>query len=66
MPTIRISLDCRSFRRLAEVAIEHRRAIPLQAEVLVLQALGCWLASDQPGLEAASNEPAQCLLEPTR
>jgi hypothetical protein len=48
MPTIKISLDMESFRRLADVAIEQRRAIPLQAEVLVLQALGRWPAPDAP------------------
>jgi hypothetical protein len=42
MPTIKISLDTESFRALADVAIEQRRAVPLQAEVLALQALGRW------------------------
>jgi hypothetical protein len=46
MPTIKISLDSESFRQLARVAIERRRAIPLQAEVLVLQALGRWPVPD--------------------
>jgi hypothetical protein len=48
MPTIKIALDAESFRRLADVAIEQRRAIPLQAEILVLQALGRWPVSDHP------------------
>jgi hypothetical protein len=46
MPTIKIALDAESFRRLADVAIEQRRAIPLQAEILVLQ--GRWPVSDHP------------------
>jgi hypothetical protein len=48
MPTIKITLDEESFRRLADMAIEQRRAIPMQAEVLVLQALGCWPVPDCP------------------
>jgi hypothetical protein len=56
MPTIKISLDDKSFRQLADVALEQRRAIPLQAEVLVLQALGRWPVPDYPRPEGA-NQP---------
>jgi hypothetical protein len=48
VPTIKISLDAKSFRRLADVAFEQRRAIPMQAEVLVLQALGNCPVLDSP------------------
>jgi hypothetical protein len=53
MPVIKISLDAKSFKRLAEVAGGERRPIPLQAEVMVLQALGCWPVStaDRPAGE---------------
>ena len=39
MPTIRIDLDTDSFHRLAGIAIEERRPIPWQAEVLLIRAL---------------------------
>lgn len=39
MPTIKVDLDAESFRRLAELAIDERRPIPWQAEVLLIRAL---------------------------
>ena len=39
MPTIKIDLDPDSFRRLSELAVEERRPIPWQAEVLLIRAL---------------------------
>jgi hypothetical protein len=48
MPMIKIALDDESFRRLADVAIELRRAIALQAEVLVLMSLGRWPVRHDP------------------
>lgn len=39
MPAIRIDLDPESFRRLTELAVEERRPIPWQAEILLLRAL---------------------------
>lgn len=39
MPTIQIELDRESFRRLTELAVEERRPIPWQAEILLLRAL---------------------------
>ena len=40
MPTINIDLDTDSFHRLAELAVEERRPIPWQAEVVLRRALG--------------------------
>jgi hypothetical protein len=45
MPNINIALDSESFRELSALAIEQRRAISMQAEVLLLQALGRWPVS---------------------
>src|SRR5262249_635001 len=39
MPTIKIDIDPESFRRLTELAVEERRPIPWQAEVLLIRAL---------------------------
>jgi hypothetical protein len=39
LPTLKIDLDPDSFRRLSELAIEERRPIPWQAEVLLIRAL---------------------------
>ena len=40
MPIIRLDLDAEAFGRLADSAVEERRPIPWQAEVLLLRALG--------------------------
>ena len=40
MPTIKLDLDTKTYRRLTKVAIHERRPIHWQAEVLLLQALG--------------------------
>jgi hypothetical protein len=40
LPTIKIDLDHESFRRLTKLAVEERRPIPWQAEVLLLRVLG--------------------------
>jgi hypothetical protein len=42
MPTIQIDLDTKTFNRLAQIAVEERRPIPWQAEVLLLTAIGRW------------------------
>jgi hypothetical protein len=55
MPTIRIELDSDSFIRLAAIAVEARRAIPAQVEVLVLQAIGVW---PHPPLSSGLSTPA--------
>jgi len=39
MPTIKVELDTEHFRRLTELAVEERRPIPWQAEVLLMRAL---------------------------
>jgi hypothetical protein len=39
MPTLKIDIDPDSFRRLTELAVEERRPIPWQAEVLLIRAL---------------------------
>jgi hypothetical protein len=42
MPTFKIDLSKDTFARLAEMAFQERRPIPLQIEVLVMRALGLW------------------------
>jgi hypothetical protein len=42
MPTFKIDLSKDTFDRLAEMAFQERRPIPLQIEVLVMRALGLW------------------------
>ena len=39
MPTIKIDLDPDSFRRLTELAVQERRPIPWQAEMLLIRVL---------------------------
>jgi len=39
LPTIKIDFDPDSFRRLTALAVEERRPIPWQAEVLLIRAL---------------------------
>ena len=39
MPTIKIDLDPDSFRRLTELAVQERRPIPWQAEMLLIGVL---------------------------
>jgi hypothetical protein len=57
MPGITIAIDDESFQRPAAIAIQQRRAIPMQAEAIVLQALGRWPMPDDaptPNSRAAS------------
>jgi hypothetical protein len=60
MPIIRLDLDDEALGRLADLAIEERRPIPWQAEVLLLRALG--LPAPPPlsrvTVEAAKSEGA--------
>jgi hypothetical protein len=42
MLSLHLELDSDSFIRLAAIAVEERRPIPWQAEVLLLQAIGVW------------------------
>ena len=39
MPTIKLDIDPESFRHLTDLAIEARRPIPWQAEVLLIRVL---------------------------
>ena len=39
MPTIKVDIDPDSFRHLSELAVEERRPIPWQAEVLLIRAI---------------------------
>ncbi len=57
MPTIRIELDTSSFNKLAEIAVEERRPIPWQAEVLLLKALGAWPASVEEAIPRQGTLP---------
>jgi len=51
MPTIRVELDTESFRRLTELAVEERRPISWQAEMLLLRALAAPCADGGAGRE---------------
>jgi hypothetical protein len=48
MPVIKLEIDVDSFKRLTEIAVNERRPIPLQAEVLLLKAIGRWPVPDSP------------------
>jgi hypothetical protein len=48
MPVLKLEIDVDSFKRLSEIAINERRPIPLQAEVLLLKAIGRWPVPDYP------------------
>ena len=39
MPTIKLDIDPDSFRHLSELAVEARRPIPWQAEVMLIRAI---------------------------
>jgi hypothetical protein len=45
MALLKLDLDAESLKRLTEIAVAERRPIVLQAEVLLLQALGRWPVS---------------------
>jgi hypothetical protein len=55
MPVLKLELDQGSLIRLAELAVDERRPMNLQAEVLLLQALGRW---PLPLTEGANEERA--------
>jgi hypothetical protein len=42
MPILKVDLSKETFDRLAAMAFQERRPIPLQIEVLVMRALGLW------------------------
>ena len=66
MPTLKLDIDIDSLKRLSEIAVTERRPIPLQAEVLLLKAIGRWPVPDYPCRKGISHEAAQRLLEPTQ
>jgi hypothetical protein len=55
MPVVKVALDTKSFNCLAELPKDQRRPIPLQAEVMVLKALGLW---SEPSQDAADQSRA--------
>jgi hypothetical protein len=61
MPIIRLDLDAETFKRLAEIAVDERRPIPWQAEVLLQRAMG--LPSPLPW-HCASREPVEAQVVP--
>jgi hypothetical protein len=66
MPTLKLDIDIDSLKRLSEIAVNERRPIPLQAEVLLLKAIGRWPVPDYLCREAGSHEAPQRLQEPTQ
>jgi hypothetical protein len=48
MPVLKLEIDIDSFNHLTEIAVNERRPIPLQAEVLLLKAIGRWPVPDYP------------------
>ena len=48
MALLKLHLDPDSLTRLTELAISERRPIVMQAEVLLLKALGRWPVPDYP------------------
>ena len=64
MPTLKLDIDIESLKCLSEIAVNERRPIHLQAEVMLLKAIGRWPVPAYPCLEGATNNPTQRLLEP--
>lgn len=56
MPTLKIDLDPASYRRLTELAVEERRPIPWQAEVLLIRALAVPVEGRAQGAEPRPQE----------
>jgi hypothetical protein len=56
---LKIDLDPESLKRLTEIAVHERRPIVLQAEVLLLRALGRWPVRDDPTITGNRQAPAQ-------
>jgi hypothetical protein len=59
LPTIKIDLDLDSFRRLSELAVEERRPIPWQAEILLLRALAVPVDGEAPGRDTCAERQVQ-------
>ena len=57
---IQITLDEPTGKKLVDLAVTERRAIPLQAEVLIMHALGTWTPDHiTAGQHAKSKFPKQ-------
>ena len=63
MPTIKIDLDLDSFRRLTELAVEERRPIPWQAEMLLLRALAVPVEGEAPSVNTCAKQEVPCAAE---
>jgi hypothetical protein len=62
MAILKIDLYPESLKRLTEVAVKERRPLSLQAEVLLLQAIGRWPVPDSPiptSTDLATLEPGR-------
>jgi hypothetical protein len=60
VPTIKLDLDPDSFRHLSELAVEERRPIPWQAEVLLIRAIA---ASVKHRTRRTAAQPQEELVE---
>jgi len=56
MPTIKVDIDPDSFRHLSELAVENRRPIPWQAEVMLLRAIAVAVKQRARRLDAKPQE----------
>jgi hypothetical protein len=63
MPIIRVELDTESFRRLTELAVEERRPIPWQAEMLLLRALAAPVEGRTPSVNTCAEQEVSCAAE---
>jgi hypothetical protein len=63
LPTIKIDLDPDSFRRLTELAVEERRPIPWQAEMLLLRALAAPVEGRTPSVNTCAEQEVSCAAE---
>ena len=62
MPTIRVSIDSDSFRHLSELAVEERRPIPWEAEVLLIRAIAGAVKHKTRRTEPKPQEPQEELV----
>jgi hypothetical protein len=59
MPIIRVELDTESFRCLTELAVQERRPIPWQAEVILIRALVAPVEGVALGSDTSAERVAQ-------
>jgi len=57
MALLQLDLNAESLQRLTEIAVAERRPIVLQAEMLLLQALGRWPVCPADPRAGARDEP---------